>query len=49
MVLLSILNKKRNSGVDNKLITELHDESIIRIIDLLKNGKQSAVLSKSPL
>lgn len=49
MVLLSVFNKKRKKGVDNKLITELHDESILRILDLLKNGKKSVVLNKSPL
>jgi hypothetical protein len=49
MVFLSFLNKKRKRGVDKALISELHDESIARMLDLLKNGTESDVLNKSPL
>jgi hypothetical protein len=49
MVFLSFLNKKRRRGVDRALIHELHEESIARMLDLLKNGTDSAVLQKSPL
>ena len=49
MVFLMFLNKKRRRGVDRALIHDLHEESIARMIDLLKNGTGSAVLHKSPL
>jgi hypothetical protein len=49
MVFLSFLNKKRRRGVDRALIHELHEESIARMLDLLKNGTDSTVLQKSPL
>jgi len=49
MVFLSFLNKKRRRGVDRMLIHDLHEESIARMIDLLQNGVDSAVLQKSPL
>jgi zinc dependent phospholipase C len=49
MVFLSVFNKKRRRGVDRQLIHELHEESIARMIDLLKNGTNSAVLHQSPL
>jgi len=49
MVFLSFLNKKRRHGVDRMLIHDLHEESIARMIDLLRNGTDSAVLQKSPL
>ena len=49
MVFLSFLNKKRRRGVDRALIHDLHEESIARMIDLLKNGTDSAVLQKNPL
>ncbi|MBI3592315.1 MAG: zinc dependent phospholipase C family protein [Nitrospirae bacterium] len=49
MVFLSLLNKKRKRGVDKEYICQLHDESIASILDLLKNGRNSAVLDKRPL
>lgn len=49
MVFLSFLNKKRRRGVDRALIHDLHEESIARMLDLLKNGTDSAVLQKNPL
>lgn len=49
MVFLSFLNKKRRRGVDRALIHELHEESIARMLDLLKHGTDSAVLQKNPL
>jgi hypothetical protein len=49
VVFLSFLNKKRKRGVDRELIRELHDESIVRMLDLLRLGTDSAVLHKNPL
>jgi hypothetical protein len=49
MVFLSFLNKKRKRGVDKELISELHEESLARMLELLQNGTESAVLNKSPL
>jgi Zinc dependent phospholipase C len=49
MVFLSFLNKKRKTGVDRDLISELHDESIARMLDLLQHGTESLVLHKNPL
>src|SRR3990172_8476982 len=49
MVFLSFLNKKRRRGVDRQLIHDLHEESISRMLELLQNGTESAVLNKNPL
>ncbi|TAN44268.1 MAG: hypothetical protein EPN22_07215 [Nitrospirae bacterium] len=49
IVFLSLLNKKRKKTVDRNLMRRLHDESMSGIIDLLRNGKKSEVLKKSPL
>lgn len=49
MVFLSVFNKQRKRGVDKKHICSLHDESIASILDLLQNGENASVLSKSPL
>lgn len=49
MVFLSFLNKKRRRGVDRVLIHDLHEESLSRMIDLLQNGTDAAVLQKNPL
>jgi len=49
MVFLSFLNKKRKRGVDKELIQELHEESLARMLELLQNGTESAVLNKNPL
>ncbi|MCX7913646.1 MAG: zinc dependent phospholipase C family protein [Thermodesulfovibrionales bacterium] len=48
-VFLSLLNKKRRYGIDRDKINCLHDESIVRMIDILQNGKDAFVLKKSPL
>lgn len=49
IVFLSFLNKKRKRAGDRDYIRQLHDESIARMLDLLQNGKDAAVLNKSPL
>lgn len=49
LVFLSLLNKKRRRGVDAGFIAQLHDESLARILDLLQNGTDASVLTKSPL
>jgi len=49
MVFFSFLNKKRRRGVDRVLIHELHQESLARMLDLLQNGTDAAVLLKNPL
>jgi len=49
IVLLSLLNRKRKRGVDRDQIERLHDSSIGRMLDLLRNWRRSQVLDKSPL
>ncbi len=49
IVFLSFLNKKRKYGIDQKKVNCLHDESIVRMIDILQNDKNAFVLNKSPL
>ncbi len=49
MVFLSVLNKKRERGMDRAMIRELHDESISRMLDLLQHGTDSTVLNRKPL
>lgn len=49
MVFLSFLNKKRKRGVDPERISELHDESLARMLDLLQHGTDASVLSRNPL
>lgn len=49
IVVLSLLNKRRRRGVDRERIQRLHDSSIGRMLDLLRNMKRSQVLDKSPL
>jgi Zinc dependent phospholipase C len=49
MVFLSVLNKKRRTGVDRVLIHDLHEESIARMLDLLQHGTESLILNKKPL
>lgn len=49
IVFLSFLNKKRKYGIDQRKVTCLHDESIIRMIDILQNDKDALVLKKNPL
>lgn len=49
IVFLSFFNKKRRRGVDRALIHELHEESLTRMINLLQNGTDSAVLARNPL
>ncbi len=49
IVFLSFLNKRRTKGVDSEYIYKLHGKSLARMLDLLKKGKDSSVLYKSPL
>ena len=49
IVFLSFLNKKRTRGVDSEYIYKLHGKSLARMLDLLKNGRDSSILKKSPL
>ncbi len=51
MVFLSflILKKKKRRGINESYLCQLHDESIARMIDLIKNGRDSAVIDISPL
>lgn len=49
MVFLSVFNKKRRKGIDREYISNLHDESIARILNLMQYGEKSSVLNKSPL
>lgn len=49
IVFLSLLNKKRKLLSDRDYISGLHNESIVRMLDLLQNGKDAEVLKKSPL
>ncbi len=49
MIFLSFLNKKRKRGVDQAMIQGLHDESISRMLDLLRLGTDSTVLHRKPL
>jgi hypothetical protein len=44
-----ILNKKRRRGINESYLHQLHDESIARMLDLIKNGKDSSVMDISPL
>lgn len=49
MVFLSLLNRERKRGIDRLQITQLHEESLARMIDLLQNGTEASVLALSPL
>lgn len=49
IVFLSFLNRKRKYGIDQKMVNCLHDESIVRMIDILQNDKDACVLKKKPL
>lgn len=49
IVFLSFLNKKRKRGIDKEQIKHLHNESILRTLDLLRNGRESGAVKKSPL
>ncbi len=49
VVFLSFFNKKRSVGVDRVFLSELHDVSLARMIDLLRNGTDAFVLEKRPL
>ncbi|MBF0506034.1 MAG: zinc dependent phospholipase C family protein [Nitrospirae bacterium] len=51
MVFLSflIVNRKRRRGINQRYICRLHDESVARMLDLIQNGKDSAVIDSSPL
>lgn len=49
MVFLSFLSKAKKNGINTQYILDLHNESIASMLDLLQNGKNAAVLDKSPL
>lgn len=49
IVFLSFLNKKRKYGIDQRMVNCLHDESVVRMIDILQNDKDACVLKKKPL
>jgi len=49
IVFLSLLNKKRARGVDSEYLYKLHGRSLTRMLDLLKNGRDSSVLDKKTL
>ena len=58
MLFLSGLNKEKfGDFIDRNLlipvtkddIKKLHEESLVRIIDVLQNGDHSAVLKKNPI
>jgi hypothetical protein len=49
MVFLSFLNKKRKRGIDREQIELLHKDSILRMLDILRNGNEAAAVKKSPL
>ncbi len=49
IVFLSFFNKKRKYGIDQRKVTCLHDESLVRMIDILQNDKNAFVLKKNPL
>jgi hypothetical protein len=44
-----ILNNKKRRGINSSYLYRLHDESIARMLDLIKNGRDSAVMEISPL
>jgi len=49
IVFLSFLNKKRKRGIDKEQIELLHKDSILRMLDILRNGNEAAAVKKSPL
>jgi hypothetical protein len=49
MVFLTLLNRKRKRGVDKAYIRQLHEESLVMMIDMLNNGRDASVVQKSPL
>lgn len=49
IVFLTFLNKRRKHGIDIKKVSCLHDESIVRMIDIIQNNRDAFVLSKKPL
>jgi hypothetical protein len=49
IVFLSFLNKKRKRGINKKQIESLHKDSILRMLDILRNGSEAAAVKKSPL
>lgn len=48
-VFLSLLNVRRKVHVDRDYIHELHDQSLARMISLLREGKKSLVLQENPM
>jgi hypothetical protein len=51
MVFLSffVMNRKKRRGINERYICQLHDESVARMLDLLKNGRDSSVIDINPL
>lgn len=49
MVFFSFLNKKRRRGVDREFLSHLHVVSLMRMLDLLRNGTDAQVMNRSPL
>lgn len=49
ILFLSLFNRRRKRGVNAPYIHELHCQSLSRMIDVVMNKRQSAVLAKSPL
>lgn len=48
-VFFSLFNKKPASTVDREYLSDLHDESLARMVDLLQNGTEAFVLDHRPL
>lgn len=44
-----LLNRKKRRGINEGYLCRLHDESIGRMLDLIKHGKESDVVEISPL
>jgi hypothetical protein len=49
IVFFSFFNKKPGKVMDRAFISNLHDESLSRMIDLLQNGTEAFVLDHRPL
>lgn len=49
VVFMSFFNKRPRKAVHREYLSELHDESLSRMVDLLSNGVDAGVLEHSPL
>lgn len=49
VVFLSFFNKKPARPMDREFLSDLHDESLARMVDLLQNGTEAFVLDHRPL